>query len=234
VTTVDGPEVSPLHEVERRVQRRAKDEAIDLAVDGASVALRALIDHEITTWNEAVARGQAGVGIADPTVASERAFRNLVGYGPLAPLLDDPDVWEIMINAPADIFVKRHRGPSGYHDEVFHDDDHVVRTLTKILDDAAASHRKLDPSEGLQDAQLDDGARLHIVHGDVSRGGHVMVNIRKFTGIAFHSLRELVDLGTLTPQVGAFLATAVRAGASIVFSGAPGAGKTTLLSCCAA
>jgi len=81
------------------------------------------------------------------------------------------------------IFVKRHLGVSGYHDEVFHDDEHVLRTLTKILDEAAGSHRKLDPAEGLQDAQLDNGARLHIVHGDVGRDGHVLVNIRKFTGV---------------------------------------------------
>jgi pilus assembly protein CpaF len=75
------------------------------------------------------------------------------------------------------------RGASGYHDEVFHDDDHVLRTPTKLLDDASSAQRKLDPADGLQDAQLDNGARVHIVHGDVARGGHVLVNVRKFTGI---------------------------------------------------
>ena len=105
-----------------------------------------------------------------------------------------------MVNAPGTIFVKRHQGPSGYHDEVFHDDEHVVRTLTKILDAASTSHRKLDPTEGLQDAQLDTGARLHIVHSDLARGGHVMVNIRKFTGLQYHSLAELVGLDMLTLQ----------------------------------
>ena len=123
----------------------------------------------------------------------ERVYRNLVRYGPLTPLLEDDDVWEIMINAPDAIFVKRHRGVSGYHDEAFQDDEHILRTLTKILDDASSSHRKLDPSEGLQDAQLDNGARLHIVHRDVGHGGHTMVNIRKFTGVAFRSLDELVE-----------------------------------------
>ena len=98
-----------------------------------------------------------------------------------------------MINAPDQIFVKRHRGPSGYHDEAFVDDDHVIRTLTRLLDRSSTSHRKLDPAEGLQDAQLDDGARLHIVHGDLSRGGHVMVNIRKFTGVTLTELDQLVE-----------------------------------------
>ena len=90
-------------------------------------------------------------------------------------------------NTPDTIFVKRHKSPSGVHDEVFHDDEHVLRILTKILDDASSAHRKLDPAEGLQDAQLDNGARLHIVHGDLARGGHVLVNIRKFTGLGLPS-----------------------------------------------
>ena len=173
--------------------------------------------------------------LADPELVAERAFRNLAGYGPLEPLLADDDVWEIMVNAPDQIFVKRHRGPSGYHDEVFHDDEHVLRTLTKILDDASGAHRKLDPAEGLQDAQLDDGARLHIVHGDVGRGGHVLVNIRKFTGVAVPLARR-AGRARHARHAGSptFLRACVRARLSIVFAGAPGSGKTTLLSCCAA
>jgi pilus assembly protein CpaF len=130
--------------------------------------------------------------------------------------------------------VKRHSAASGYHDEVFHDDEHVVRTLTKILDDATGSHRKLDPSEGLQDAQLDNGSRLHIAHGDIGRDGHVLVNIRKFTGVAFRTLDDLVDRDMLGPAAAAFLRAAVRARQSIIFAGAPGSGKTTMLSCCSA
>lgn len=149
-------------------------------------------------------------------------------------LLADDDVWEIMINAPDAIFVKRHQGQSGYHDEVFHDDDHVVRILTKVLDDATSAHRKLDATEGLQDAQLDSGARLHIVHGDVSRGGHVMVNIRKFTSVVFRNLDELVERDMLSKAVAQFLKACVRSRLSIVVAGAPGSGKTTMLSCCCA
>ena len=128
---------------------------------------------------------------------------------------------------------RRRRTPRGSasNDEVFHDDDHVLRTLTKLLDDASTAHRKLDPAEGLQDAQLDDGARVHIVHGDIARGGHVLVNIRKFTGIPFRSLGELVEREMLTDQVARFLAACVHARLSIVFAGPPGSGKTTLLSC---
>jgi pilus assembly protein CpaF len=226
--------ISPLVEIERAVQARAKVISLDMATADAATKLRSLIDDEVARWSDDYRRGRRDFDLSEPELVAERAERNLTGYGPLAPLLGDPDVWEIMINAPDQIFVKRHRGPSGYHDEVFHDDEHVVRTLTKILDDASTAHRKLDPTEGLQDAQLDDGARLHIVHGDVSRGGHIMVNIRKFTGVAFRSLDELVALDMLSPHAADFLRACVRGKMSIIFAGPPGAGKTTLLSCCAA
>jgi pilus assembly protein CpaF len=229
-----GGELDPLVEIERRVQARAKQRSLDLSDPDGEQHLRALLAEEIDRWSDDAKRGRRPFELADPATVADRAFRNVARYGPLTPLLDDPDVWEIMINAPDTIFVRRHRGASGYHDEVFHDDDHVGRTLTKLLDDASTSHRKLDPAEGLQDAQLDDGSRLHIVHGDLSRGGHLVVNIRRFTGVGFHTLDELVARGTLPAPAAGFLAAAVRAGLSIVFAGAPGSGKTTLMSCCAA
>jgi pilus assembly protein CpaF len=234
---MDGPmtePATPLQLVERRVQARAKQLALDMADERGMAQLRGLVHDEVTRWDGEYRRGRRPCELADADLVEARAFRNLAGYGPLESLLADDDVWEIMINAPDAIFVRRHLGPSGYHDEVFHDDNHVVRTLTKILDDASGSHRKLDPAEGLQDAQLDTGARLHIVHGDVARDGHVLVNIRRFTGVPMRSLRELVARDMLDRRAAAFLRACVRAGLSIVFSGAPGCGKTTLLSCCAA
>jgi pilus assembly protein CpaF len=227
-------ESSPLVEIEQRVQARAKDLVLDMASADGAGRLRVLVDEEVDRWSDEFRRGRREFDLADPDGVAERAYRNLAGYGPLEPLLADDDVWEVMLNGPDQIFVKRHRGTSGYHDEVFHDDDHVVRTLTKILDDAGAAHRKLDASEGLQDAQLDNGARLHIVHGDIAKGGHVMVNIRKFTGVQYRSLDELVTRDMLTAQAAQFLKACVQAKLSIVFAGAPGSGKTTMLSCCAA
>ena len=227
-------ELSPLGDIERSAQRRAKELALDMAHGDGRQRLRGIIAEQVRAWNADYRRGLRAFELTDPASVEERAFRNLAGYGPLEPLLADDDVWEIMINAPDAIFVKRHAGPSGYHDEVFHDDEHVVRVLTKILDEAEGAHRKLDPSEGLQDAQLDTGARLHIVHRDIGRDGHMVVNIRKFTGVALRSLEQLVARDMLSAGVAAFLRACVRSRLSIVVAGAPGAGKTTLLSCCAA
>ena len=225
---------SPLEVVEQAVLARAKHSALDVSSSDGARLMRSFIDEEVEQWNVDHRRGLRPFDLTDPQLVAERAYRNLTGYGPLGPLLADDDVWEIMVNAPDQIFVKRHRGLSGYHHEVFHHDEHVIRTVTKILDDASGSHRKLDPSKGLQDAQLDTGARVHIVHGDIARGGHLMVNIRKFVGMQYHELNELVDAGTLSSRTAAFLRACVRARRTIVFSGAPGSGKTTMLSCCAA
>ncbi len=223
---------NPLAVIERAVLTRAKDLTLD--VDREEHRLRQLVVEEVDRWNEEHRRGRRPFPLGSPELVVDRAHRNLAGYGPLEPLLHDDDVWEIMINAPDQIFVKRHDGPSGYHDEVFHDDDHVTRTLTKLLDDASTSHRKLDSAEGLQDAQLDSGARLHIAHRDLGKGGHLVVNIRKFTGVAFRSLDELVERDMLSQRAADFLRACAHATSSIIFAGPPGSGKTTLLSCTAA
>jgi len=224
--------IAPLLDIETAVQARAKNDAIDLATPEGHDRLRGLIESELRRWDDDVRHGRRTVAITNPETLASRAWRNLVQYGPLTDLLDDPDVWEIEINAPTEIFVKRHRGTNGYHHETFHDDDHVIRTLTKLLDDSSTSHRKLDATEGLQDAQLDDGSRLHIVHGDLARGGHLMVNIRRFTGVPFTRLDQLVATDSLSRGAATFLAAAIRCGTTVLFAGAPGSGKTTLLSCC--
>ncbi len=225
---------TPLEEVERSVQQRCNDEAVDVASEAGRRRLRELVALEVADWDEAYRRGRRTRPLSDPESVARRAYQNLAEYGPLTEPLADPDVWEIMVNAPDAVFVRRHSGGGRVHHEAFHDDAHVVRTLTRLLDDSSSSHRTLDPTTGLQDAQLDDGSRLHIVHGDLSRGGHLMVNIRKFTGVAYRRLEELVARGTLSSGAATFLSAAVRARASVVVAGSPGAGKTTLMSCCAA
>lgn len=226
--------VSPLIEIERLALELANERNLALDAMDADAELRTLVTELIEHWRADYRRGLQTIDLNEPEALAERAMRNLTGYGPLTSLLADDDVWEIMINAPDSIFVKRHTGPSGYHHESFHDDDHVLRTVTRIVDRASGAHRSLDPTSGLQDAQLDNGSRLHIVHNDISRGGHMMVNIRKFTGMAFRTLDELVETETLTVQAANFLRTCVRSNQTMIFSGVPGSGKTTMLSCCAA
>ena len=226
--------VSPLIEIERLTLEAANAQNISPDHDTSEAQLRAIAFELVDQWRADYRRGRRSVDLTEPDVIVDRAMRNLTGYGPLESLIDDDDVWEIMLNAPDQIFVKRHLGPSGYHNESFHDDEHVLRTMTRIVDRSSGAHRALDPTAGLQDAQLANGARLHIVHGDIARGGHMMVNIRKFTGMSFRSLDELVSSETISNDAAVLLRACVKANLSMVFAGVPGAGKTTLLSCCAA
>jgi pilus assembly protein CpaF len=225
----------PLVVIEERVRARATTERIDIATAGSMDRLRSLVTEEIAAYRVAHQQGLTRFDVSDPATLGARALRNIAGYGPLEELLNDDSVFEIMVNGPSTIFVKRHDGTSGYHHEVFHDADHVQRTVTKILDDnASGSHRKLDPSEGLQDAQLINGARLHLVHGDVARDGHLLLNIRKHKGLAIRSLDELVRRRMLDSASADVLRAIVSARSTVIMSGAPGSGKTTMLSCCLA
>src|ERR1700753_1856535 len=105
---------SPQRSVERAVQERAKQLSLDMSAADAEGRLRTLISEEVAQWHRDYERGRRPYDVADPDGVVDRAWRNLAGYGPLQPLLDDPDVWEIMINGPDLIFAKRHSGPSGY------------------------------------------------------------------------------------------------------------------------
>ena len=103
---VSGPEFSPLREIERRVQARAKDISLDMGGGDGGAKLRALIDDEVAAWSADYRRGLRDFDLADPELVADRAYRNLAGYGPLEPLLADDDVWEIMVNAPEGTFAE--------------------------------------------------------------------------------------------------------------------------------
>ena len=97
-------EASPLQEIERRVQLRAKEISLDMAGEGGRAKLRSLIADEVAAWSDAYKRGLRAFDLSDAETVAERAYHNLVAYGPLEPLLADDDVWEIMVNSPDGAF----------------------------------------------------------------------------------------------------------------------------------
>ncbi len=97
-------EASPLQDIERRVQARAKDTSLDMTGEGGKTKLRVLIAEEVAAWSDGYKRGLRAFDLADPEIVAERAYRNLAGYGPLESLLADDDVWEIMVNSPEGAF----------------------------------------------------------------------------------------------------------------------------------
>jgi pilus assembly protein CpaF len=154
-------------------------------------------------------------------------FDAVAGFGALQPLLDDPSIEEIWLNAPNEIYVARN-GESELTSVSL--TDQQVRDLVERM--LKSSGRRLDMSSPFVDAALPDGSRLHVVIPDVTRR-HWAINIRKFV-VKASRLEHLVELGTLTPQAARFLGAAVASGLNILVSGATQAGKTTMLNCLAA
>lgn len=92
--------LSPLAEIEANVQLRAKKLEMDVDRATGRDLLRTLVREEVSAWSDDYKRGLRSFDLSDPELVTERALRNVAGYGPLEPLLADDDVWEIMINAP--------------------------------------------------------------------------------------------------------------------------------------
>jgi pilus assembly protein CpaF len=190
------------------------------------MGMRRLVEDLVADYDERSLSGTLPP-VVDAGATVKQVLDAVVGFGPLQPYLDDPEVEEVWINEPGKVFVAR-RG--------------VAELTTTILTDAAvrdlvermlkSSGRRVDLSSPFVDATLPDGSRLHVVIPDITRR-HWAVNIRKFV-VRADRLADLVALGTLGEQAAAFLDAAVVAGLNVLVSGGTQAGKTTLLNCLAA
>ena len=188
--------------------------------------VRRLVEAAVSDYDE-----RALLAPLPPIGALESARRfvydAVAGFGALQPLLDDPAIEEIWLNAPNEIYVARN-GESELTSVSL--TDQQVRDLVERM--LKSSGRRLDMSSPFVDAALPDGSRLHVVIPDVTRR-HWAINIRKFV-VKASRLEHLVELGTLTAQSARFLGAAVASGLNILVSGATQAGKTTMLNCLAA
>ncbi len=148
---------------------------------------------------------------------------DILGYGPLEPLLADEVVSEIMVNGPYDIWLERdgllHRTPFAFTDE-----SHLRRIINKMVGQIG---RRIDESSPMVDARLPDGSRVNAIIPPLSLSGP-LVTIRKFHHKRFY-LQDLVRIGTLSEQAVDFLDRCVKSQLNILISGGTGAGKTTLL-----
>ncbi|UEJ82623.1 Flp pilus assembly complex ATPase component TadA [Brachybacterium halotolerans subsp. kimchii] len=195
-------------------------------LDARADQLEPLIREVVTDYDQRSAGGAVPVVRDAETVVAEVAAR-IGGFGPLQEFLDDPEVEEIWVNSPSEIFCAR-SGRSELTPVVLTDDE--VRGIVERM--LVSSGRRLDLSSPFVDALMPDGSRLHVLIPPISRR-HWSVNIRKFVARA-HDMRDLVALGSLTTQAADFLDGAVAAGLNVIVSGATGAGKTTMLNCLAA
>ncbi len=153
----------------------------------------------------------------------DRICWEALGLGPLEPLLSDPEVTEVMVNAPDEVFVERD-GRLLRTSVRFRDGAHIMRIAQRIL---APLGRHVDEASPMVDARLPDGSRVNIIVPPLCPRSPA-ITIRRFRAERF-SLDDLVAIGSMPREVAAFLAAAVRARANILISGGTGSGKTTLL-----
>ena len=170
------------------------------------------------------------IALADPTLSRIERLRmsseiadEVLGLGPLEPLLRDPTITEIMVNAYDRVYFERN-GIIARSATTFRDDAHVLNTIDKILRPVS---RRLDDSSPMVDARLPDGSRVNAVVPPLAVHGPSLT-IRKFSRELL-AADDLVRLGTLSRQTLEFLSACVRVRANIVVSGGTGTGKTTLL-----
>lgn len=147
----------------------------------------------------------------------------ILGLGPIEPLLKDESITEVMINGPKKIFVER-KGKLQLTNVQFHDDAHLMTIIERIVSPLG---RRVDEASPLVDARLADGSRVNAIVPPLSLIGPC-VTIRKFTKNPL-SIDNLVGFGTLSEEMAEFLEACVKARLNIMVSGGTGSGKTTTL-----
>jgi pilus assembly protein CpaF len=147
----------------------------------------------------------------------------MVGYGPIQPLLDDPLVTEVMVNGPKNVYVEK-GGQLELTDVKFEDDAHVLRIIERII---LPLGRRVDADSPTVDARLPDGSRVNAVIAPVAIDGPSLT-IRRFPKERL-TAAHLLEYNTLTPPMAEFLRACVVSRLNIIISGGTGSGKTTLL-----
>jgi len=147
----------------------------------------------------------------------------ILGFGPLQPLLDDPTVSEIMVNSAKEIYVER-EGVISRYDRTFRDDAHIMQVIERII---APLGRRLDESSPMVDARAPGGYRLNAVIPPLALKGPT-VTVRKFFDDRF-GIEDLVRIGTISQEAATLMRLVVLGRLNLIISGGTGTGKTTFL-----
>jgi pilus assembly protein CpaF len=175
-----------------------------------------IVSEELAIKNEALNQNERKQLVSD-------ILDELLGLGPVEPLLKDPTITDILVNGHNHVFVERFGilEPSAVR---FKDEKHLLRIIQKIV---SAVGRRIDESSPMVDARLADGSRVNAVLPPLALDG-CLLSIRKFARVPI-SMDRLIEIGSIPPQVAEVLEAIVRSRLNILISGGTGSGKTTLL-----
>jgi pilus assembly protein CpaF len=207
-------------DIKQRIQNRLLSE-LDPSMD---ISRKDEVRRQIQELFSAILQEE---GMVLSKTERERLFESIVadilGLGPLEPLLDDEDVTEIMVNGPKNVFVERN-GKVGLSGVTFESEEHVMRVIDRIV---APLGRRVDESSPLVDARLQDGSRVNVVIRPIALCGPT-ITIRKFSKDPF-GVQDLIRFGTMSREMAKFLRACVVAALNMIISGGTGSGKTTTL-----
>jgi len=172
---------------------------------------------------EQLAKQNQALNHAERKQLASDVLDELLGLGPLEPLLKDPTITDILVNGHSKVFVERF-GVLEPSPVVFKDERHLLRIIQKIV---SAVGRRIDESSPLVDARLADGSRVNAVVAPLAIDG-CLLSIRKFAKVPI-SLDRLVEIGSVPMQVAEVLRAVVAARRNVLISGGTGSGKTTML-----
>jgi pilus assembly protein CpaF len=177
--------------------------------------------REITT--RLLLEESAPLSLAQRQFVTRRIEDEVLGHGPLEPLLADPTVSDILVNGSQQVYVERH-GKLELTEVRFNDDAHLMNIIDRIV---SAVGRRIDESSPMVDARLKDGSRVNVIIPPLALDGPMM-SIRRFAVELFRA-EDLIRLGTINEQMATVLKAIVHGRLNVVISGGTGAGKTTLL-----
>ena len=185
---------------------------------------RAQIQDEVgDIIEEELAKQRHALNAAERRQLTDDVLDELLGLGPLEPLLKDPTINDILVNGHNSVFVERY-GQLEPSPVRFKDERHLLRIIQKIV---SAVGRRVDESSPLVDARLADGSRVNAVVPPLALDGSLL-SIRKFAKVPI-SLARLVEIGSVPAQVAEVLKAIVGARLNVLISGGTGSGKTTML-----
>jgi pilus assembly protein CpaF len=196
---VDARQLDAMPRAERRL--RVREEALSLLREQGHMLPRSALADVVNAVSDAV-----------------------VGMGPIEFLLKDPEITEVMVNGPDDVYVERKGRIERVADRLFEGEEAVLHVIERIV---APLGLRVDATSPWVDARLPDGSRVHAIVPPLSLCGPVL-NVRKFSSIPLGP-GDLLARGTIGPRTLEFLAACVRGRMNIVISGGTSSGKTTLL-----
>lgn len=214
--------VDPYHDLKIKIQNRVIEE-LDIDYEDISEDNQELMKTVNQIIQKQIDTEDLNLTNTQKSKIKEELIDEIIGYGPITPLLKNPEVSEIMVNGPKKIYIEV-SGKLKLTEYKFKDDAHLIHVIKKIVSPIG---RRIDESSPLVDARLPNGSRVNAIIPPLAIDGPSLT-IRKFSADPFQ-VEDLIRFGTFNTKIAEFLRCCVEGKLNIVVSGGTGSGKTTTL-----